>query len=110
MSKHKKKDKVEETAKARGKKKTSKKAVEETPAPSGETVAAPAEAKTPARRKTVRKPVAKAAPVVTVSQEEVGLRAYFIAEHRQRHGLPGDEVSDWVEAERQLLRELAGGA
>lgn len=108
MSKHKKKDKVEETAKTKGKKKAAKKAAEEITVPSDEPVTAPAKA--PARRKTVRKPAAKSAPVVTVSQEEIGMRAYYIAEHRQQHGLPGDEVSDWVEAERQLLRELTGGA
>ena len=37
--------------------------------------------------------------------DDVALRAYFIAEKRRQHGLPGDEAHDWLEAERQLLAE-----
>ncbi len=57
------------------------------------------------------KPVAKAAkpaakPVSPAyTQDDVALRAYFIAEKRQAHGLPGDEHGDWIEAERQLAEE-----
>lgn len=51
-------------------------------------------------------PVVEAAEVVfTFTTEELSLRAYFIAERRQAMGWPGDETSDWVEAERQLLAE-----
>jgi hypothetical protein len=57
--------------------------------------AAPA-AKT-AKKKTVKQP--------TIRTEDIALRAYFIAEKRQQLGLPGDSMSDWVEAERQLLGE-----
>lgn len=39
------------------------------------------------------------------TQDDVALRAYFIAEKRQALGLPGDAHSDWVEAERQLDEE-----
>jgi hypothetical protein len=39
------------------------------------------------------------------SPEEIALRAYYI--YLQRAGAPGDEVADWVQAERELLRELA---
>ncbi len=39
------------------------------------------------------------------TRDDVALRAYFIAEKRQAHGLPGDEHQDWVEAERQLASE-----
>ena len=35
--------------------------------------------------------------------EQVQLRAYFIAQRRRELGLPGDETSDWVQAERELL-------
>jgi Protein of unknown function (DUF2934) len=39
------------------------------------------------------------------TQDDVALRAYFIAENRRAAGLPGDEHSDWIEAERQLKAE-----
>lgn len=37
------------------------------------------------------------------SHEETQMQAYFVAERRQKLGLPGNEASDWAEAERQLL-------
>ncbi|SRR6266852_6230996 len=40
------------------------------------------------------------------SNEQVALRAYFIGERRRNLGIPGDETSDWVEAEREMLEEL----
>jgi hypothetical protein len=40
------------------------------------------------------------------SGEQVALRAYFIAERRRTLGIQGDETSDWVAAERELLEEL----
>ncbi len=40
------------------------------------------------------------------SSEQVALRAYFIAERRRVLGIHGDETSDWVAAERELLEEL----
>lgn len=39
------------------------------------------------------------------SPEEIALRAYYI--YLQRAGALGDEVADWVQAERELMRELA---
>ena len=42
-----------------------------------------------------------------VSADEIALRAYYIAEHRRNLSLPGDELGDWVEAERQLRKEAA---
>lgn len=47
-----------------------------------------------------RKPVESA-----LSSGDIALRAYYIAEHRQKHGLTGDEAGDWHEAERQLRKE-----
>lgn len=41
------------------------------------------------------------------SQDDVALRAYFIAERRQAAGLPGDAHQDWIEAERQLVAEAS---
>jgi hypothetical protein len=43
-----------------------------------------------------------------IRTEDIALRAYFIAEKRHSSGTPGDELGDWVEAERQLLSEQAG--
>ena len=40
------------------------------------------------------------------SNEQVALRAYFIGERRRNLGIPGDETSDGVEAEREILEEL----
>jgi Protein of unknown function (DUF2934) len=37
------------------------------------------------------------------TQEEIALRAYHI--YLQRGGAPGNEVEDWMRAERQLLEE-----
>lgn len=40
-----------------------------------------------------------------LNEEQVALHAYFIAERRRKLGMPGDETSDWVPAERELLRK-----
>jgi Protein of unknown function (DUF2934) len=37
------------------------------------------------------------------TQEEIALRAYHI--YLQRGDAPGNEVEDWMQAERQLLEE-----
>lgn len=37
------------------------------------------------------------------TQEEIALRAYQI--YLQRGGAPGNELQDWIQAERQLLEE-----
>jgi hypothetical protein len=71
-----------------------------------------------AKRKPTAKPVAaKPAPPApakakraepekpSYTQEEIALRAYFIAENRHAHGLPGDAHHDWLEAERQIMAE-----
>jgi Protein of unknown function (DUF2934) len=65
---------------------------------------------TPARKAAapratkVRKTPAKSA-FAEPTAEQVQLRAYFISEHRHRHGTPGDHHSDWLEARRQLMIE-----
>ena len=81
--------------------------------------AAPKPKKAPAKRAATRKPTAtkapaakkpakpKAAAKVTISEGDIALRAYFIAERRQNLGWPGDESSDWLEAKRQLEEEAA---
>lgn len=69
---------------------------------------------TPAKRTTAkkpsapRKPAAKKAPKTPAfTRDDIALRAYFVSEKRRAAGLPGDEHSDWIEAERQLLAEHA---
>ena len=39
------------------------------------------------------------------TDDEIRLRAYFLAERRHRLSLPGDSNHDWIEARRQLLEE-----
>lgn len=50
-------------------------------------------------------PVKKAAAAIVITGEDIALRAYYIAERRQKMGWPGDSTNDWVEAERQLRAE-----
>jgi hypothetical protein len=47
----------------------------------------------------------KATATLELSGDDIALRAYYIAEHRRTLNLPGDELGDWVEAERQLRKE-----
>ena len=46
-------------------------------------------------------------PIIEPSDEEIRLRAYFIAERRARLALAGDSNTDWLDAKRQLLSELS---
>jgi hypothetical protein len=64
------------------------------------------------KKKAVRaiKPVAarKASPPPATyepSDEEIRIRAYFIAERRIQLSLQGDSDHDWIEARRQLVEE-----
>jgi Protein of unknown function (DUF2934) len=103
------------------KQKTPKKSVEAKNGDSaeGSPAAARSEPITPAKNRKIKTPSRKAAaPRATKvrktpaksafaepTAEQVQLRAYFISEHRQRHGAPGDHHSDWLEARRQLMIE-----
>jgi hypothetical protein len=49
----------------------------------------------------------KKATALELSTHDIALRAYYIAEHRRSLNLAGDEVGDWVEAERQLRKEAS---
>jgi Protein of unknown function (DUF2934) len=44
--------------------------------------------------------------VTRPTAEQVALRAYFIAERRRTLGMEGDETSDWIAAERELIEEF----
>jgi hypothetical protein len=41
------------------------------------------------------------------TDDEIRLRAYFLAERRHRLSLPGDSNHDWIEARRQLIEEAS---
>ena len=43
----------------------------------------------------------------SISDEDIRIRAYFIAEQRALSGLAGDSASDWLEARRQLFEEAS---
>jgi hypothetical protein len=48
-------------------------------------------------------PAAKSA--IEPTDEQIRLRAYFLAELRHKLSLPGDSNHDWIEARRQLIEE-----
>lgn len=64
--------------------------------PASNSAGSVAPAKSKSQKKVVTQP----------SSEQVALRAYFIGERRRSLGIHGDETSDWVAAERELLAEL----
>jgi hypothetical protein len=61
------------------------------------------------RKKGVRVTSRVVAPPPSVafepSDDEIRIRAYFIAERRIRLSLDGDSDQDWLEAKRQLVEE-----
>jgi hypothetical protein len=74
--------------------------------------AKPKQKKAAPKKKTPRaiKPAASkkatsSASVREPSDEEIRLRAYFIAERRIQLSLAGDSAHDWIEARRQLIEE-----
>jgi hypothetical protein len=70
--------------------------VEWKPQPEGEKMAKTRESSSPTEQKTR---VAKNQP----TPEEIALRAYHI--YLERAGMPGNELEDWIAAERQLVDE-----
>ena len=74
--------------------------------PSAKKQKAPAPKK-PAVKKQAAEPGSKQANPrpVEPSDEEIRIRAYFLAERRHRLSLPGDSNHDWIEARRQLIEE-----
>ena len=81
------------------------------PKPS-DTASNPKRKKSAPKKKTVRaiKPIApkkasSSASIYAPSDEEIRIRAYFIAERRIELSLQGDSNHDWIEARRQLVEE-----
>lgn len=94
----------------KGKKSAEKKAVSKAksavvPVPQEAAVETPAVAEKPKKAKAPAKKAESPGKTLVFSSEEIALRAYFIAERREKMGWPGDSTGDWVEAERQLLAE-----
>ena len=68
----------------------------------------PAAAKKPSNKKpaiSAAKPAASRP--VEPTDDEIRLRAYFLAERRHQLSLPGDSAHDWIEARRQLIEEAS---
>ena len=103
MMSKKKKDKTDESTKTKAKRSSKK-------ASHGDAIVirgAPLRQSNRPRRPCPGAPAAagKESAVVELSDDDIALRAYYIAERRRRLDLPGDEIGDWVEAERQLRAE-----
>jgi hypothetical protein len=66
--------------------------------------------KSPAKKRPIKRSPKTAragqTSITAPTDEDIRLRAYFIAERRHRLALPGDADSDWLEAKRQLLSEV----
>lgn len=63
--------------------------------PAAKKSAAPASPRKPSSASALREP----------TDEEIRIRAYFLAERRIQLSLPGDSAHDWIEARRQLIEE-----
>jgi hypothetical protein len=64
----------------------------------------------PKKKPLATKPAAKKKVSLSASRhepsdEEIRIRAYFIAERRIQLSLQGDSAHDWIEARRQLIEE-----
>ena len=66
---------------------------------------APQKQRPRATRATDPKKAPQGTAISEPSDEEIRIRAYFIAERRVQLSLPGDSAHDWIEAKRQLVAE-----
>jgi hypothetical protein len=82
--------------------------------PKGKSRSTPAKskAKKPVAKKSAAQPSrgaskkASSAPALREpTDEQIRIRAYFLAERRIQLSLPGDSAHDWIEARRQLIEE-----
>jgi Protein of unknown function (DUF2934) len=65
----------------------------------------PAAAKKSPAKEPATSATKPAARPVEPTDDEIRLRAYFLAERRHQLALPGDSNHDWIEARRQLIEE-----
>ncbi|HEY0369666.1 MAG TPA: DUF2934 domain-containing protein [Chthoniobacterales bacterium] len=47
---------------------------------------------------------------VEPTDDEIRIRAYFIAERRVQMSLGGDPNNDWIQAREELIAELGNGS
>jgi hypothetical protein len=67
--------------------------------------AAPKKEKAPSSAKPAASKKAASSKTAGPSDEQIRIRAYFIAERRHRLAIAGDSAHDWIEAKRQLIEE-----
>ena len=65
-----------------------------------------------AKKSSIKKPATSATKPaasrpVEPTDDEIRIRAYFLAERRHQLSLPGDSAHDWIEARRQLIEEAS---
>jgi len=75
------------------------------PAASRKKKTPPKKKSAPASKPTVPAKAPRGAAAPEPSDEEIRIRAYFIAERRLQLSLQGDSAHDWIEAKRQLVEE-----
>ena len=95
----------------KSKKEANKELAEEKPTESKKLSASKSKERKPRTSKTGRPSIAHAPTSRRSgepSDEEIRLRAYFIAERRMQLRLEGDSTHDWIEARRQLIEERLG--
>jgi hypothetical protein len=66
--------------------------------------AAPRKTAAPVSRASSKK-TSPPSPLREPTDDEIRIRAYFLAERRIQLSLPGDSAHDWIEARRQLIEE-----
>jgi hypothetical protein len=59
----------------------------------------------PAAPRSASKKAPAASALREPTDDEIRIRAYFLAERRHQLSLPGDSAHDWIEARRQLIEE-----
>lgn len=67
-------------------------------------------AKKAARKSSTKSPSARARQEIEPSDEDIRMRAYFIAERRMQLSLEGDPNNDWIQARQELIAELTNGS
>ena len=75
------------------------------PKPKSKKKATPKQKTVRAIKPTAPKKAPSSTPIYEPSDEEIRIRAYFIAERRIELSLQGDSAHDWIEARRQLVEE-----
>jgi hypothetical protein len=61
--------------------------------------------KPPTKQPTTSEEKPAASRLAEPTDDQIRLRAYFIAERRHKLSLAGDSNHDWIEARRQLIEE-----